>query len=107
MSDITRDDLRADISRIGSPHYGETREVTDAEALRALLTDECDRCVDGIVMSGHSAEQEVLCDHCGGRGWLPKDGVTLDFRRHDPGPGIKYSVVQFPLDWLEAEDEQE
>ena len=99
-------------------------------SLRALLTDQCD-CMGAPWCNRHDSQyindgycerildeegvtpenlEERACqeeDHyvCGGRGWLPKDGVDLiesweTFTNGDPEPGLF-----IPFDWLGAEDD--
>lgn len=100
MSDIIRDDprwYRTTICADGEPGCIDSHLMTDAETLRALLTDECKRC-DG---EGESWEpKRHTCPDCGGRGWLPKDGVQKLWGKDFADP-----IIQFPAEWLEAEDE--
>ena len=77
---------------------GEWIASNRSKVLRALLTDECD-CEDGMerYIEGPKAGEQWPHGLCGGRGWLPKDGVIRFFGSPD--------LIAFPVDWLEAEDE--
>lgn len=99
-----------------------------AKALRVLLTDECDECGgDGLCRhpecDGHGnwRYQDIDgkwhedqcprcssagCPRCGGRGWLPKDGVSEGWQWTTEGKREPSGDLIIPLDWLEAEDEQ-
>lgn len=99
-----------------------------AEVLRALLTDECETCeghgglmhVHTVAVPDHApgcngvtcestcpvpvpmpVEEWEPCPSCGGRGWLPKDGVTI---KPESEWAVNGHFVIFPVDWLEAED---
>ena len=92
MSDITRDDLALMTIADGPPFGVLFRMVGDEDVpaiLRALLTDECEPCGGtGIERPPNPLPPELqgaslalnYCPVCGGRGWLPKAGVVLDWR---------------------------
>ena len=90
-----------------------------SKALRALLTDECEPCKG----TGQFLTYGVPCNVCDGRGWIPKEGVYIEWNCDAPSyakqhggcnPGDDFYPhrhtlcryqVEFPLDWLEADDE--
>ena len=102
------------------PMYVQAESNRD-KVLRALLTDECD-CEDGLAESD-DLHVNVPCPKCDGRGWLPKDEVFIEWHCEAPTYAKKYGgcepgddlyphrhtlcrwQVEFPADWLEAEDE--
>lgn len=98
-------------------------EGEPAKALRALLTDQCKTCAGrGTVTDPRATEaswlegtQEMLCPDCGGRGWLPKDGVYRIWwcnhcRMTEYKPSCSFGhtdgqwMLVHPADWLEAEE---
>lgn len=103
-------------------------EGEPAKALRALLTDRCETC-DGrgitfsLMPNRHGEIEERIgsdprqCPDCGGRGWLPKDGVDIVWIHGRTGKGtfdqagcerMEHDMcgfrVTFSDDWLEADN---
>jgi hypothetical protein len=64
------------------------RILTDAEALRTLLYDECEKCKDGWVRPASELDDPLYverCPACAGSGRTPKDGVYV----HDDPESVR------------------
>lgn len=116
MNDIRREDLRIDISTVGSPHYGETRPATDEEFDRIAreagyikVTDECQRC-GGTGQTYDEGPERYEMDVCPNlrciAGRVLRDRVERiepweEFVNGDPVAAL---FIAGPFEWLEADD---